>query len=71
MILILCISNPQGLSSLGQPSLTDGEFSALCTRYADPKHKGNVLWKRFIADIDQGGQFHYFVVLWDVETHCV
>jgi Ca2+-binding EF-hand superfamily protein len=43
----------QGLSSLGQPSLTDGQFSGLCSHYADPKHKGNVLWKKFISDIEQ------------------
>ena len=44
----------QGLSSLGQPSLTDEEFTALSCHYADPRHKGNVLWKAFISDIDQG-----------------
>ena len=44
----------QGLSSLGQPSLTYGQFSALCSCYADPKHGGNILWKKFISDIEQG-----------------
>ena len=44
----------QGLSSLGRPSLTYGQFSALCSRYADPKHGGNILWKKFISDIEQG-----------------
>ena len=44
----------QGLSSLGQPSLTHGQFSALCSCYADPKHGGNIIWKKFISDIEQG-----------------
>lgn len=49
----------QGLSSLGQPSLTDEEFMALSSHYADPKHKGNVLWKAFISDIDQSTCGHW------------
>ena len=52
------LSLPQGLSSLGQPSLTEDQFSALCTHYADPKHRGNVLWKKFISDIDQSVYYY-------------
>ena len=29
-------------------------FLALCSSYADPKHGGNILWKKFISDIEQG-----------------
>ena len=34
--------------------MTDEQFSALCCRYPDPKHRGNVLWKKFISDIEEG-----------------
>lgn len=43
----------QGLSSLGQPYLTDAQISALCQHYADPRQQGCVCWKRFLEDIDQ------------------
>ena len=44
----------QGLSSMGQPYLTDEQFSLLCRQYSDPKRKDYVCWKKFLQDVDQG-----------------
>lgn len=44
----------RGLSSLGQHQLTDAQFEVISLNYADPKRVGNVLWTRFLNDIEQG-----------------
>ena len=44
----------QGLSSMGQPYLTEEQFSLLCQHYADPKRKDYICWKKFLQDVDQG-----------------
>ena len=44
----------QGLSSMGQPYLTEEQFSLLCQQYYDPKRKDYVCWKKFLQDVDQG-----------------
>ena len=44
----------QGLSSMGQPYLTEEQYLLLCQHYSDPKRKDYVCWKKFLQDVDQG-----------------
>eukprot|EP00731_Ephydatia_muelleri_P005665 Em0002g1841a len=44
----------RGITSLGQPYLTDAQFIALCDHYADPQLKEHIRWRAFLEDIDKG-----------------
>lgn len=40
------------LSAMGQPNLTDEQFEVLALYYRDPKKPGNVMWTRFLTDME-------------------
>ena len=40
---------------MGKPGLSEAEFQALCSLYADPKNKGRVRWRAFMVDMDHQG----------------
>ena len=42
------------LSAMGQPNLTDEQFEVLALYYRDPKKPGNVMWTRFLTDMETG-----------------
>ena len=52
---ISCSRFRQGLTAIGQPSLSHAEFTALCGAFRDPRKKDHVLWKEFLARVDRGG----------------
>ena len=52
---ISCSRFRQGLTAIGQPSLSHAEFTALCDAFRDPRKKDHVLWKEFLARVDRGG----------------
>lgn len=42
-----------GLSTMG-PNLSEAQFNALAKAYADPKRPGDVLWNKFLLDVEIG-----------------
>ena len=51
---ISCSHFRQGLTFIGQSSLSHSEFTALCEAFRDPRKKDHVLWKEFLARVDRG-----------------
>jgi Ca2+-binding EF-hand superfamily protein len=43
-----------GLSKLGQHDLNDSQFAMLCQQYQDPKKDDQVLYAKFVKDIESG-----------------
>jgi len=48
-----CLST-LGLSKLAQHDLNDKQFDLLCKVYQDPKKEDQVLYTRFVADVESG-----------------
>ena len=44
----------QCLNSLGQTTLTEAQFQVLAQQYADLKRPGNVMWTKFLTDVEIG-----------------
>ena len=43
-----------GLSKLGQHDLTEGQYKLLCDVYQNPQKEDQVLWTKFLWDIETG-----------------
>lgn len=47
----------QCLNSLGQTNLTEAQFQVLVKQYADLKRPGNVMWTKFLTDVEIGKKY--------------
>ena len=56
-----------GLSKVGQHDLNDKQFEVMCRVYQSPKKEDQILYTKFVDDVESGQYTHFWGVCYRAE----